>query len=511
MARVNHKLVKQRLNEKRSKITDRQFFTSRILAGYFEGIAEAQTRRYHYNRRVRLQLYWEPKNKDVALTDNFVIYINAGNKLVTDVRGRIPRYYVVSGLFTHELGHVLYTDFLALQTYRKFFLDSRWYPYPPVYLVGKDALNESDMWTYIKAEERNKVAVFKLLDEIENILEDGYIENRMMSEFPGVLAYGLECVRNEHFAKMDTVTKLKENEESGQGHIFGSLLQVLLSYAKFGEIKYGDEPFSDVRIKTIFDLIPEIDTAVTSKSIKDRMNVANLFLIRCWEYAKEYCELCKAAQDEAGESGGQEDIESTISNGLNSSLFGRSQQGGGNSAPVGGDNAKSDAQVAANREKTKADADSAKAAEASSKNGVAENESENGANESDGTAQAAQQQNGGEGDSENAESKTQSEQSGCVNMGGASGGKQDVQSGEGGRIPLEQTESVYDPPNDGDVEYDDEYQREHYDKAASDIERMLDNMAEKAACEEMENERMLAGSSLYTSSNTDSGALMYCW
>ncbi len=490
MARVNHKLVKQRLNEKRSKITDRQFFTSRILAGYFESIAEAQTRRYHYNRRVRLQLYWKPQSGDVAVTDNFVININTGNKLVTDVKGRVPRYNVVCGLFAHELGHVLYTDFLATQTYSRFFLDSRWYPNPPVYLTGKDALNESDMWAYVKAEEKNKVAVLRLLHHVENILEDGYIENRMMTEFPGVLGYGLECVRHEHFAKMNTVTELKENEESGQGHIFASLLQVLLSYAKFGEIKYGDEPFSDVRIKTIFDLLTEIDKAVMSKSIKDRMNVANLFLIRCWEYAKEYCELCKAAQDEAGESGGQEDIESTISNGLNSSLFGSSQQGSGNSAPVGGDDVKSDAQVAANREKTKADADNAKADEASSENGAAENDGENGANESDETSQAAQQQNDDEGDSENAESKTQSEQSGCVCMGGASGGKQDVQSGEGGRIPLEQTESVYEPPNDGDVEYDDEYQREHYDKAASDIERMLDNMAEKAACEEMENERL---------------------
>ena len=42
MARVNHKLVKQRLNEKRSKITDRQFFTSRLLAGHFEDMAAAQ-------------------------------------------------------------------------------------------------------------------------------------------------------------------------------------------------------------------------------------------------------------------------------------------------------------------------------------------------------------------------------------------------------------------------------------------------------------------------------------
>ena len=52
MSRVNHKLVKQRLNENRSKITDRQFFSSRLLAGHFEDMAAAQTRRYHYNRRV---------------------------------------------------------------------------------------------------------------------------------------------------------------------------------------------------------------------------------------------------------------------------------------------------------------------------------------------------------------------------------------------------------------------------------------------------------------------------
>lgn len=80
MARVNHKLVKQRLNEKRSKITNRQFFTSRILAGHYEDIAAAQTRRYHYNRRVRVQIYWKPKCDDIAMTDNMVININADTK-----------------------------------------------------------------------------------------------------------------------------------------------------------------------------------------------------------------------------------------------------------------------------------------------------------------------------------------------------------------------------------------------------------------------------------------------
>lgn len=111
MARVNHKLVKQRLNEKRSKITDKQFFSSRMLAGHFEDLAAAQTRRYHYNRRVRVNLYWKPKDAFTAATDNMQIRINTGHPLVTKVKGRENRYQLVCGMFAHELGHVLFTIF----------------------------------------------------------------------------------------------------------------------------------------------------------------------------------------------------------------------------------------------------------------------------------------------------------------------------------------------------------------------------------------------------------------
>lgn len=90
MARVNHKKVKQLIAETRGKITDRQFFTSRILAGHFEDMAAAQSKRYHYNRRVRVSLYWSPKDSNVASTNNMSITINTGNKLVTRVRTGKP-------------------------------------------------------------------------------------------------------------------------------------------------------------------------------------------------------------------------------------------------------------------------------------------------------------------------------------------------------------------------------------------------------------------------------------
>lgn len=74
MARVNHKKVKQLLSEKRSKITDRQFFTSRILALHFEDMAMAQTRRYKYNRHPCQPLLETKELTDCLHEQPFCIY-----------------------------------------------------------------------------------------------------------------------------------------------------------------------------------------------------------------------------------------------------------------------------------------------------------------------------------------------------------------------------------------------------------------------------------------------------
>ena len=129
MARVNHKKVKQMLEETRKKITDRQFFTSRILAGHYEDMAAAQTRRYKYNRRIKMKIIWKPREQSIAVTNNLNILINAGHPIVTKRnRLRQDRYMIVTGLFTHELGHALFTDFLASQTYTNFLAAYKWYP-----------------------------------------------------------------------------------------------------------------------------------------------------------------------------------------------------------------------------------------------------------------------------------------------------------------------------------------------------------------------------------------------
>lgn len=219
MARVNHKLVKQRLNEKRSKITDKQFFSSRMLAGHFEDLAAAQTRRYHYNRRVRVNLYWKPKDAFTAATDNMQIRINTGHPLVTKVKGRENRYQLVCGMFAHELGHVLFTDFLSAQTYHNYLDSFKWYPRPPAFRLAADARNEKAFWEYVKEDPKNLQMVHQIAANIANIIEDGYIENRMLNSFPGTLGYGLETLRERHFDEIDTVTELIAKETDDGRHM----------------------------------------------------------------------------------------------------------------------------------------------------------------------------------------------------------------------------------------------------------------------------------------------------
>ena len=475
MARVNHKLVRQRLNEKRSKITDKQFFSSRMLAGHFEDMAAAQTRRYHYNRRVRVNLYWKPKDSFTAATDNMQIRINTGHPLVTKVKGRESRYQIVCGMFAHELGHVLYTDFLTSQTYHNYLESFRWYPNPPDLKTTADANNEKAFWEYLKEDPKNLQMVHCIAANIANVIEDGYVENRMLTSFPGTLGYGLETLRERHFSEIATVTELIEKEEDDGRHIFESIMQIMLSYAKFGSIKYGDEPVTDERVQVVFGLINDIDAGLMTRSGKERWNVVNLIMIRCWEYIQNICEVCKERQEEAEAAGGTSSVAETLSEILQS-IAGSSANGSGSSTPVpeasGGSE---ESATAAARAQTRAEAA----------------ESEGGGSESEEEASVPQTE------PENEESPSESgessggDESGEALAGGsvASSGKQETSSSEEGRIPLQQTEKLSAPVG-GTTVRNDQYEREQYDNAAADINRILDKMAESAACQELESERI---------------------
>ena len=438
MARVNHKKVKQLIQQKRGKITDQEFFTSRLLACHFEDMAAAQTKRYGASRRVRVRLLWQPGNPELAYTDNLYITINAGNPAITEFPTREERYQMVLGLFAHELGHCLYTDFLTQQTYRNNLSACRWYPEKPKLTRVQDVKNEGEFWEYAQENPQNLVLLGRVAHEVCNVLEDAAMENRVLSNFPGTLGQALDFVRAWQWREMPTVTQLKEREAQGTP-MFYCLLQLFLSYGKFGELKYGEEPLNEEHIQTVFELLPLLDEDLRATSGKARWNTVNCILIRCWEHVREYLEALKRRYEEKKASGGTGSVFSQLEEEL-STLVGGSTRGEGSTAPVSEESEEPSLPQSEKREKTRVLALS-----------------------------------------------TEGESLGVGVEGSA--GKQEISPEETGRMPLVETDQVSEPLGGG-IEVNRDYLPELSNTVEVEMERILDTMAEKSVCQELEQNRL---------------------
>ena len=441
MTRVNHKKVKQLIQQKRGRITDQEFFTSRLLVLHFEDMAAAQTKRYGASRRVRVRLLWQPESSDLAYTDNLYITINAGNPAITDFPTREERYQMVLGLFAHELGHCLYTDFLAQQSYRNALSICRWYPGKPALARVLDVKNEREFWEYAQENPQNLALLGRVAHEISNVLEDAAMENRVLEQFPGTLGQALDFVRAWQWREMPTVTQLKEREAQGTP-MFYCLLQLFLSYGKFGELKYGEEPLNEEHIQTVFELLPLLDDDLRATSGKNRWNTVNCILIRCWEHVREYLEALKRRYEEKKASGGTGSVFSQLEEEL-STLVGGSTRGEGFTAPVSEESEEPSLPQPEKREMTRALAGEKLSAEGASP----------GENTGDAT------------------------------------GKQEITSEETGRMSLVETDQVSEPLGGG-VEVNQDYLPELSNTVEAEMERLLDTMAEKTVCQELEQDRL---------------------
>ena len=192
-------------------------------------------------------------------------------------------------------------------------------------------------------------------------------------------------------------------------------------------------------------------------------------MVRCWPYIQEYLDICKEKQDEAAAAGDSTSAGDVLA-GFLAGIKGSSEAGEGDGTPVAG------------AEKGGRIANNSKARSKTRSMAGAEDQDEE--NESGEEAEKANQ-SGENPDSSQTDSESESDQ----DENSSPGNKQQATDQEGGRIPFHQTESVSEPVG-GEFEYDTDYQRHHDDQAASDIDRMLERMAEKAANKQLENERI---------------------
>jgi len=439
LARVDHKKIKQLIAQKKKTITDRQFFTSRAFQVHLEEIAAAQTRRYGYRRRVKVQTVWKPKDHGLASTNNTVIWINAGHKSVTRLKTRQERYEYICGLFAHELGHILYTDFLTSQTYHSYQAAARWYPGKPPLRNTYERTAEADYLGRLRDNPLQRELLLRTAHDVMNVLEDGYVDNRMISEYPGILGSSLQTCNSCDYKDLPTLEQMVENE-TDDGHTWLTILQIILCYMRWGQIKYGATPMSDERLQLVFSMLTELDQALVSPDIRDRCRAANLIIIRCWHHVVNFIEMCEEQAQESAASGGSISAGEVMTQ-LLSALAGTSEEGTGETAPVTGN---SSAAPPAPSPTARQRAETAKLAQTS--------QSENEPDEESGTGMTAGGNDDAADDEETCAGMAEEPLDGELMPGdsaSASGTVQQVSEQETGRIPLTDTQELSMPENGG--------------------------------------------------------------
>lgn len=158
------------------------------------------------------------ENAGIAVTDNRVIHLNAGNFLTRSFPTRSLRADSLIGLAGHECGHILFSDFTMLELYSQSLRNGRFYPEEPEPAAAALEKNLLEIKDCLKNKEESAIrALSHISHSLVNIMEDIYIESRICDEFAGSFRTGI-LLNNLRFAEeMNTV--LDEINKIGRAHV----------------------------------------------------------------------------------------------------------------------------------------------------------------------------------------------------------------------------------------------------------------------------------------------------
>jgi cobalamin biosynthesis protein CobT len=431
-------------------------------------------------------------NATIACTNGNDIMINAGCSLVINQVDREMRFEAIRGLMAHEMGHVLFTNFATEEMCLSKLKRGKLYPTPvkvksPSFIAGKRRMTEC-----LNDPDRAKFLI-EIINDFDNHLDDGYVEDRIFELNPGVLAKGLKVVRETQWETTPNLNQLIQEERAEPGLVYRSICSLILSYVRFGEFKLTDKrEIKDERVQAVCRCLSYIDEyLINRKSSLERWSNMYTCLILLWDYVEDYIQW-RIDHPKTNDSSGGGNGTGNSSGAFSNSPAGGSKPTGVNSPTAedeeeeesgAGSNTSSKPKlsvVAKKRQKTKAVAEKGSGEDEGESEGASESENKDDAND----ASAPGVENASDGD--NGDESQNSEGA----AGHTDGTEQNsAPDKEGERIPFHESDEIESHEDEeADIEYDDSYEGTGYNNAANDIERLLDKMATSEAEKELENE-----------------------
>lgn len=274
---MNGTLIKdfrQKVLEKKSDITDKEFFLSSQCQAYLQNLSEAICK--IYNNIIHVVLEWNNEGPVAYATDRYRLVLNLNNSFFHQAEGRINKLVIQKGLILHECGHLLFTDFHLLKSTKETFLHKRELFPKPKCEEYNTLLADMMLWSEVELTQW-----LKIWKRLENSIEDGFIESKILENVPGEG----QCLYHLRKMQLDDFESVKVQKTKGLSEP-AILFNAILSMAKYGTVKMDADDKSIPAIATLLSNYDLIREAVHEDKSFIRIRLINEIFCKFYEFMK---------------------------------------------------------------------------------------------------------------------------------------------------------------------------------------------------------------------------------
>lgn len=269
------------LLEAEKMLSDYEFFTSPRFMRLLHHVGKEITDRH--NAKVRT--YGAPDENRAGYFEGTYTYINVLNEITQSFPSLELRGESILGVLGHECGHQNYSSIYLRKKYVEGISDGILYPYFPKPRSEKERLYAEQMKELFVRKDRIAIELYlTMAAPLHGLLEDVYIEERMMKRFPGSIRRGIQGNQKRIMERYDSVKKLDKG-----GDKLGTMASVLTEYMFTKRVNAWD---GEIKLYADFlrECIPLIHQAAHDVRESSRFIATNQILLAIWPLLLEKIE-----------------------------------------------------------------------------------------------------------------------------------------------------------------------------------------------------------------------------
>ena len=253
------------------KLSFEDIFLSARYKTDLQGLIQTACQRVGYRGTVVLHTFFDEKSHDNACTDGTSIHLNLGSSLAKRLRNKPVLFHIfIVGLVAHELGHIFWTDFEDNERYMTALKNGQFYPFAPKHANASQFSNAL-------AKEENRVLLCRLCHQVDNVMEDIYVNALQRQMLGGMYGQGIN-LGNQLIAE-DAISV----DEQKQKHYYDFFIVIncLLIQLKANAVYYGrNEAAYKPRVQSVYRIARQ---HIFKRSHIERCDGINLVMCELWD------------------------------------------------------------------------------------------------------------------------------------------------------------------------------------------------------------------------------------